>query len=66
MNTDSKIPVKTCYNHVGGKLGNLLLEQFIEKGWIDKDSADKHFYLTSIGKTHFRKLGIDLDALPLK
>jgi hypothetical protein len=44
----------------------LLLEQFIGKGWIKKEPSAKHFYLTQTGKTEFEKLGIDLEALPLK
>jgi hypothetical protein len=66
MSTDSRIVVKTCYNHIGGKLGNLLLEQFVEKGWIKKEPSAKHFYLTQTGKTEFEKLGIGLTTLPLK
>jgi len=59
-----KKPAKTCYNHIGGKLGSLLLEQFIEKGWIAKEkSGDKHFYITGVGQTEFTKLGIDLTQI---
>jgi len=40
--TDRK-PAKTCFEHIGGKLGMLLFEQFVEKGWIAKDkTTDKH------------------------
>lgn len=46
-----KKPAKTCYSHLGGKLGTLLLENFIEKGWIAKDnSADKHYHITELGE----------------
>lgn len=57
-------PAKTCYDHIGGKLGSLLLEQFIEKCWIVKEhSGDKHFYITGLGQIEFTKLGIDLTQI---
>lgn len=59
-----KKPAKACYDHIGGKLGTLLLEQFIEKGWIAKEKpADKHFYITETGLVEFTKLGIDLSQI---
>jgi len=61
--TDRK-PAKTCFEHIGGKLGMLLLEQFVEKGWIAKDKAtDKHFYITGKGESEFAKLGVDLSQI---
>lgn len=57
-------PAKTCYSHLGGKLGTLLLEQFIEKGWIAKEQAsDKQYYITSKGEKEFTKLGVDLSLI---
>lgn len=61
------LPAKTCYTHLGGKLGMLLMEAFIEKGWIAREKEkDKHFFITEKGEQGFRKLGIDLDELPVK
>lgn len=61
--TDKK-PAKLCYTHIGGKLGTLLLEQFIDKGWIAKEkSSDKHFYITDTGQEEFTKLGLDLSQI---
>lgn len=58
-------PAKICYNHIGGKLGTLLLEQLVAKGWIAKaSSTDKHFYITPLGESNFEKLGIDLSLIP--
>lgn len=55
---------KTCYSHLGGKLGMLLMEAFIEKGWIAKEKAsDKHFFITDEGKKGLRRLGIDISLL---
>lgn len=57
-------PAKSCYEHIGGKLGELLMEHFIAKGWITKDnSADKHFYITEKGEREFSNLGIDLSQI---
>jgi DNA-binding PadR family transcriptional regulator len=57
-------PAKTCYSHIGGKLGMLLLDQFVNKGWIEKEhKGDKHYYITEIGEMEFSKLGIDLSQI---
>jgi predicted transcriptional regulator len=57
-------PAKICYEHIGGKLGELLMEQFVTKGWISKyGSADKHFYITEKGEHEFSELGIDLTQI---
>ena len=55
---------KTCYNHIGGKLGSLLYEMFVAKKWIAKKHADdKYYYITAKGKTEFEKLGLDIDQI---
>ncbi|WP_114788843.1 hypothetical protein U0035_04440 [Niabella yanshanensis] len=60
----NKKPAKSCYNHIGGKLGELLMEQFVVKGWIAKEvPADKHFYITEKGEREFARLGIDLSQI---
>ncbi|KAF2333810.1 ArsR family transcriptional regulator [Flavobacterium daemonense] len=60
-------PAKICYEHIGGKLGQLLAITFAEKGWIAKENpADKHFYITEIGIIEFGKLGIDLSEIKLE
>ncbi|WP_343616790.1 ArsR family transcriptional regulator [Flavobacterium sp.] len=57
-------PAKMCYEHIGGKLGQLLAVTFAEKGWIaKKDPADKHFYITSLGEKEFSKLGLDISQI---
>ena len=55
---------KLCYEHIGGKLGSLLLEQFVIKGWLAKHEAtDKNFYITDKGALELTKLGVDLSGL---
>ena len=56
---------KTCYSHIGGKLGEFILDAYIQKGYLKKNSPnDKFFEITKIGETHFKKMGIDLELLP--
>lgn len=64
MSTPKSKPAKTCYSHIGGTLGSLLLEQFVEKEWIAKhNKADKHYYITPKGEKEFARLGIDLSSI---
>lgn len=57
-------PAKMCYEHIGGKLGQLLAVTFAEKGWIaKKNPTDKHFYITDLGEKEFTKLGIDITQI---
>ena len=63
---DKKVtsPAKTCYNHIGGKLGELLLKMFIDRGWIQKNNpADGYHFITEKGQTEFTKLGLDLSQI---
>ena len=63
LNT-KQIPAKMCFSHLGGKLGNLLLELFIEKHWISPAKGDsKHFVITEKGKKEFKKMGLDLSLI---
>lgn len=60
-------PVKICYEHIGGKLGQLLVENFADKSWIAKiRSTDKNFYFTELGQKEFEKLGIDITQIKLE
>lgn len=61
---DAPKPAKLCYSHIGGKLGQLLTEAFIEKGWIAKNGPEeKHYYITAIGEQELTRLGIDLSQI---
>lgn len=63
MQTERK-PAKLCYEHLGGKLGELLLEQFIARNWIAKEKpGDKHLFITEKGEKEFTKLGVDLSQI---
>ncbi|SDL69365.1 ArsR family transcriptional regulator [Pedobacter antarcticus] len=55
---------KPCYDHIGGKLGEMLLKMFIDEDWLQKtDPTDKHFFITEKGQTEFTKLGLDLSKI---
>ncbi|HEY4785734.1 MAG TPA: hypothetical protein VIH57_06780 [Bacteroidales bacterium] len=55
---------KTCTTHIGGRLGRLLMEQFVAKGWIAKEKpGDKYYVITTDGEKEFTKLGIDLNQI---
>lgn len=62
--TKDIMPAKRCFEHIGGKLGELLLETFIAKKWIAKESPEnKHFYITEKGEEEFAKMGLDLSQI---
>lgn len=65
MEASKKVkPAKKCYEHIGGKLGELLIESFIDKKWIaKKDPSEKHFHITKLGEKEFEKLGLDLSKI---
>lgn len=54
---------KLCYEHIGGKLGELLLQSFIARGWLVREPGKKEYYLTKTGAEGFTHLGIDLSQL---
>ncbi len=62
-NSNKRKPAKMCYEHLGGKLGQLLKETFTEKGWIAKSQKDRDFYITDLGQKEFEKLGLDLSQI---
>lgn len=64
VTTKEIIPAKLCFEHIGGKLGQMLMKAFIEKRWIAKNNPDdKHFYITDKGQQGFAKLGLDLSQI---
>ncbi|MGE8427937.1 MAG: hypothetical protein ACN6O7_08670 [Sphingobacterium sp.] len=63
-NNNKMKPAKLCYEHIGGKLGQLLLEALITKGWLAKtDPSDKDFYITEFGESQLTAFGIDLSQI---
>jgi hypothetical protein len=64
QNRQNILPAKMCYSHIGGKLGTLLMETFLDKEWIARDKpSDKQFHITDKDKKEFTKLGVDLSQI---
>jgi hypothetical protein len=62
--TKKIIPAKICFEHIGGKLGMMLMELFVVRRWIAKvNPKDKHYYITSKGQREFTKLGLDMSQI---
>jgi hypothetical protein len=63
-NNDKMKPAKFSYEHIGGKLGQLLLEVLITKGWLAKtDPSDKNLYITELGESQLTAFGVDLSQI---
>lgn len=61
------LPVKPCYSHIGGQLGSLLCEHFIASKWIEKiDGNDRLYCVTLKGRKEFKAMGIDLSLIQEK
>ncbi len=59
------IPVKLCYAHIGGRLGSLLADLYISKGWIVPVEGNERWYsISAKGKKAFKELGLDLSLIP--
>ena len=64
MNTKSSQSIKgrKCYDHLGGKLGERLLNRLLELEWLKLEEGKSTVYeVTEKGYEELTKLGIDLD-----
>jgi hypothetical protein len=58
------ITVKTCFDHLGGKLGDLLFARMKELKWLRHKAESKSEYeVTKKGVEGLTKLGVDLSKL---
>ena len=58
------LTARSCYGHLGGKLGNRLFERLIELGWFELEEGRATVYkVTEKGYGELAKLGIDLDPI---
>jgi hypothetical protein len=57
-----KITARSCYGHLGGKLGNRLFERLVELGWFEREQ-DKVtvFRITETGYEQLARLGVRLE-----
>ena len=55
---------RSCYGHLGGKLGNRLFTKLIELGWFEKEPDKSTVYrITEKGLVELAKLGVLPDEL---
>jgi hypothetical protein len=75
MNKKSQEPVvaKSCFGHLGGKLGNLLFKRMIELKWFKPKAGKTNTYgirerykITEKGYRELAKIGVDLSDLEEK
>jgi len=53
---------KKCYEHLGGKLGELIFNRLIELEWFQPEDGNVSVYqVTEKGYQELRKLGVDLE-----
>ncbi len=63
----SKWKARTCYGHLGGKLGQLIFERLIELEWFQlEDGKSTVYQVTEKGYQELRKLGVPLDYEEVK
>ena len=63
MHKKNEKPVtgRKCYDHLGGKLGKLVFDRFIELEWIKLEEGKATVYeVTEKGGEELAKLGIDI------
>jgi hypothetical protein len=58
----SELKARTCYGHLGGKLGQLIFERMIELEWFTlEDGRTTVYKITEKGCRELRKLGVPID-----
>ncbi len=61
------LTARSCYGHLGGKLGNRLFERFLELGWFELLEGKATVYkVTEKGYAELEKLGINPDSIENK
>jgi len=61
-NGQKPLTARSCYGHLGGRLGNLLFERMLELGWLKKCEGKSTVYeIIETGRSELFRLGIDTD-----
>jgi predicted transcriptional regulator len=61
MEKSKEIKGRKCYDHLGGKLGTILLNTLLENNWIVLEEDKTTVYIvTEKGKKEFKKMGIEI------
>ncbi len=62
MQSGTKLKGRTCYNHLGGKLGQVIFERLIELEWLTlEDGKSTVYQVTEKGYQEFKKLGVPIE-----
>lgn len=57
-----KLKGRTCYGHLGGKLGERLFIRFVELEWLQQEEGKSTVYeITEKGYEALKQLGVKLD-----
>ena len=61
MEKSKEIKGRKCYDHLGGKLGAILLNNLLENNWIELEEDKTTVYIvTEKGKKKLKKMGIEI------
>jgi predicted transcriptional regulator len=61
MEKSNEMKGRKCYDHLGGKLGAILLNNLLEKNWIELEEDKTTVYIiTEKGEREFKKMGIEI------
>ena len=61
MEKSKEIKGRKCYDHLGGKLGAILLNNLLENNWIELEEDKTTVYIvTEKGKEKLKKMGIEI------
>lgn len=62
--SSERMVAKSCYGHLGGKLGDLLFERMLEQKWFKLQEGKSTVYqITEKGYQELARLGVDISKL---
>jgi len=53
--------IDSCYNHIGGVLGEILFKFILKEKWIENSNGE--YYITDKGWEELEIIGLDVDTL---
>ncbi len=66
MKQEKRLTGRKCYDHLGGRLGAMLLELYLQNGWIVLEEGKSTVYaVTPKGEEAFGQMGLcGISAMP--
>ena len=62
MKQEKRVTGRKCYDHLGGSLGAMLFELYLQNGWIVLEEGKSTVYaITPRGIDAFRQMGLSGD-----